>query len=93
MNRSASELIKRISSNLTRAQQYEKEANNKRELEHLLWASQDIDRLLLQWNDDMNEMIDDPTAAAYAETGSHVATRIQTLVAIAGQSSDKDVIK
>lgn len=76
----ASALIKRISSNLIRAQQYEQDNDSKHELRHLLWASQDTDRLLLQWNDGMSE-IDDHCAATYAESGSHTAERIRVLVA------------
>ena len=76
----ATDLKKRISSNLIRAQQYEQEDDSKRELEHLLWAAHDTDSLLLRWNDGKSG-IDDHTAMSYAESGSHIAERIQALVA------------
>ena len=74
------ELMKHISSNLIRAQQYEQMANNPRELHHLLWASRDTNSLLLQWNDG-KDGIDDRTAMRHAESGSHIAERILALVA------------
>ncbi len=79
MTKLAAELIKRISSNLVRARQYEQDNDSKHELQHLLWASQDTDRLLLQWNDDKSE-IDNHLAATYAESGSHITERIWQLV-------------
>ena len=83
MTELAIDLMKRISSNLIRAQHYEQEGNNKRELHHLLWASHDTDNLLLQWNDG-KDGIDDRTAMTYAESGTHIAERIQALVAASG---------
>ena len=76
MTELATELMKRISSNLIRADQ---EDDSKQELRHLLWASQDTDRLLLQWNDGKSE-IEDHFAATYAESGSHITERIWQLV-------------
>ena len=80
MTELATTLIKRISSNLIRARQYEQEDDSKHELQHLLWASQDTDRLLLQWNDGKSE-ISDHFAITYAISAIHTAERIRVLVA------------
>ena len=80
MTELAIELMKRISSNLIRAQQYEQMANNPRELHHLLWAAHGTDRLLLQWNNG-KDGIDDHTAMRYAESGIHITERVKELVA------------
>ena len=80
MTELATALIKRISTNLIRARQYEQEDDSTSELQHLLWASQDTARLLLQWNDGKSE-IDDHFATTYAESGNHTAERIRVLVA------------
>ena len=80
MTELAIELMKRISSNLIRAQQYEQEDNSKRELEHLLWASRDTDSLLLRWNDGTSR-IDGCMVVRYAKSGSHIAEWIQVLIA------------
>ena len=76
MTELAAELMKRISSNLVRADQ---EDDSKRELRYLLWAAQDHIRLLLQWNDGKSG-INDHFAATYAASGSHTAERIRALV-------------
>ena len=71
-------LIKNISSNNIRAIQAEQDADSRIELRHLLWASRDIHRLLLLWNDGK---IDDCTARSYAESACHTAERVRELVA------------
>jgi HEPN domain-containing protein len=79
-SKSIRRLIKNISSNNIRAQHAEQDADSRSELRHHLWASRDIHRLLLLWNDGKGG-IDDSIAKSYAESVCHTAERIRELVA------------
>jgi len=70
-------LIKNISSNYIRARQAELDHDSTRELQALLWASQDINRLLSLWG---KGEVDDDLAKSYAESACHTAERIRELV-------------
>ena len=69
--------IKNISSNYIRAQQAEREGDDRSELRHLLFALQDISVLLKEWHTDRR---DAAMAISYAKSLHNTTARIQTLI-------------
>ena len=77
MNDATRILIKNISSNHIRAQQAETEGDDRAELRHLLFAAQDIPKILRAWQ---NNQIDDVMAVSYADSLTHTASAIKGLI-------------
>lgn len=69
--------IKNISSNYIRAQQAEREGDDRTELRLLLFAVQDISVLLKAWHTDRR---DAAMAISYAKSLHNTTARIQTLI-------------
>ena len=69
--------IAHISSNYIRAQQAEGEGDDRAELRHLLFAAQDISKILEEWQ---NNQMDDAMAVSYADSLHHTTTRIKELI-------------
>lgn len=69
--------IAHISSNYIRAQQAEGEGDDRAELRHLLFAAQDISKILEEWQ---NNQMDYAMAVSYADSLHHTTTRIKELI-------------
>ena len=69
--------IKNISSNYIRAQQAEREGDDRTELRLLLFTVQDISVLLKEWHTDRR---DAAMAISYAKSLHNTTARIQTLI-------------
>jgi len=79
----ATTLIKNMSSNNIRALQAESEGNDRDELRHLLFAAEDISKLLRMWRfAQQNESM----AMTYSKSLHHTTARIEELI-------DKGAIK
>jgi hypothetical protein len=69
--------IVNISSNYIRAQQAEGEGDDRATLRHLLFAAQDISKILEEWQ---NNQMDDAMAVSYAYSLMHTASAIKDLI-------------
>lgn len=72
-----SELVKSISSNFIRAQADERCGDSHCELQHLLWAVQDISKLLLLWQWGGADSI---PVRAYAASACYATMRMKELI-------------
>lgn len=78
MMRNSEERVKIISSNLTRAKTYKSVGDDQYELKYLLWALQDISRLILLWRN--GEDVDNAIIEGYARRGCRASERVHELV-------------